>query len=174
MTKAKLQTTDILKSKEEPTISQSELDTLKAQAAKVEDLEKAVAKTADLETQVADLEKANARIADLEKSAKKLEDLEKAAQVKVLLDTTDVVKGFNLFAEDNIEDVAKFLVANAGAPAVNLILESLEKARTAIKEFGESEHGTDLEGKTADTSKADTEALGVNVMDIIKNRNKQA
>ena len=83
-----------------------------------------------------------------------------------------LLKVFNLFEDSEVEDVAKFFVANAGETA-NLILGSLEKARTTIKEFGEQEHGSDLEGETHDVSKSDTEALGASVLDIIKSRKKE-
>ncbi len=164
----KLKTTDVLKSDDKvDEISKTELDTLKATAAKVADLEKQLKTQAGLETKLADLEKAN-------KAAEaKLADIEKAKVAQLLTDTIDVVKGFNAFEDTEVEDVAKFFVDNAGKEA-NLILASLEKARTTIKEFGETEHGSDLEGKTEDVSKADTEALGASVMDIIKSRKKEA
>ncbi len=162
-----LKTADVLKSDSKvDEISKTELDTLKAKAEKLADLEKALKDQEALETKLADLEKANAD------AQAKLADIQKAKDAQLLADTTDVVKGFNLFDDDKVEDVAKFFMANAGEEA-NLILESLEKARTTIKEFGETEHGTDIEGKTQDVSKSDTDALGASVMDIIKSRKKE-
>ena len=159
-----LKTTDVQKS-EKPVdeISKAELDTLKAQAAKVADLEKAAEKAKDLEAQIEDLTKAN------EAATSKLADIQKAKEAQLLADTVDVVKGFNTFEDDQVKDVAKFFIANAGDTA-NLILANLEKARKTIKDFGEAEHGNDHEGITEDTSKSDTAALGASVMDIIKAR----
>lgn len=160
----KLTKTDVLKSETKvDEISKTELDTLKAEAAKVADLEKALADKSELETKLADLEKANAD------AVAQLADIKKAKDAQLLTDTVDVVKGFNSFEDADVEDVAKYFIANAGS-VTNLILANLEKARTTIKTFGETEHGTDLEGNTEDTSKADTEALGASVMDIIKSR----
>lgn len=166
MTDKNLRTVDTTKSKDggqENVISVAELDALKAAAAKAE----------ELESQMADVQKAKdeaeTALADVEKAKKeaesKLEDIEKAKAAKELEDTVDVVKGFNLFEEDQVEDVAKFFTQNKGE-TVNLILTTLEKARESIQEFGETEHGTDLEGKEVDTDKA----LGDAVSDILKNR----
>jgi vacuolar-type H+-ATPase subunit I/STV1 len=158
----------------EPTISKEALDLLKAQASKVEDLEKANKELIGMKAKIADLEKENSKIADLEKVAIKLQDLEKAAAKKILLDTSDVIKGFNLFEESDVEDVAKHFVKHAGK-ASELILASLEKARTAIKTFGEKEHGSDLEGTTTDLTKSqmDVAKLGASVLDIIKSRKNE-
>lgn len=151
-------TSDITKSSDgednmsDVTITQEELDILKAAKAEKEAMV--------------------IKIADLEKSALRLADIEKAQADKELADNVDVVKGFNLFDEDKIEDVAKFLVENK-CDASNLILESLEKARKAIKEFGEAEHGNDLEGEAIDVNKSVTE-IGNSVMEILKSRKKEA
>lgn len=176
-----LHTEDVKKSKTEgESISAFELKQLREQAAKVEDLEKALSTATD-KTLEADLEKATtktseleAKLVDLEKAAAELADLKKAAADKVVSDTVDVVKGFNLFDEDKVEDVAKFFVANAGTE-VNLILETLEKSRKAIKEFGEEEHGSDHEGVTTDLTKSEAEVatLGNSVLDIIKARKNE-
>jgi hypothetical protein len=168
----KLKTADVAKS--EKTIAQSDLETLQAEAGKVADLEKALATAQAQAARVADLEKTAEKVADLEKAAEKLADLEKAAEEKVLTDTIDVVKGFNLFAEEKVEDVAKHFVNNAGETS-DLIIATLEKARKAIKDFGEAEHGTDLEGETTDLTKSEraVAAMGTSVMDIIKNRNSE-
>lgn len=164
MTKQKIVTEDILKSAEgaTPTITQSELDALKSKAHEAETI-KAAKEAADVVK--ADLEK---EIEDLRKAKQELDTLKAEQHQKVLTDTVDVVKGFNLFEESQTEQVAKFFVANAGDEA-NLILETLEKARTAIKEFGESEHGTD---QASDLTKAeqDVAQLGTSVLDIIKAR----
>lgn len=174
MTKAKanIVTEDTFKSEEgkptAPSITKSELDSLKAKAQEAESLK------ADKE--VVDTEKAKLELEleELRKAKEELDTLKADQEAKVLTDTVDVVKGFNLFPEDNAEDVAKFFVANAG-DEVNLILETLEKARTAIKEFGESEHGSDHEGVTTDLSKSEQEvaALGASVLDIIKARKNE-
>lgn len=159
---------DVIKSKDgEDTgnvISQTELDTLKADAEakneaeqKVADLEKA---QKDMAAQLADLQKAKDEADTL------LADIEKAKTAAKLLEVTDVVKGFNLFEEDQVEDVAKFVVANEGDETTAVILATLEKARAAIQAFGETEHGSDLEGVQVTSD----EALADVVKDIIKNR----
>lgn len=165
-------TVDITKSAEE-TISKSELQAIQAQADKAIDLEKSLesvqASVKELDTLKELL--GGAKVEDLLKAAQELKDVKKAQEEKVLADTIDVVKGFNLFEEDKVEDVAKFFVKNAGESAT-LILASLEKARVAIKEFGEAEHGSDHEGVTTDVTKAETQVkeLGDAVLDIIKSR----
>lgn len=168
----RLKTVDTTKSADE-TITKSELEAIQAQALKATDLEKSL-ETA--QSTIAEFDTLKAKlggvdIEDLLKAAQELKDVKKAQEEKVLADTIDVVKGFNLFDEDKVEDVAKFFVKNAGEPA-NLILTSLEKARVAIKEFGEAEHGSDHEGITTDTTKADEQVkeLGAAVLDIIKSR----
>lgn len=168
----RLKTVDTTKSADE-TITKSELEAIQAQALKAADLEKTLESA---QTTIAEFDTLKAKlggmdIEDLLKAAQELKDVRKAQEEKVLADTIDVVKGFNLFDEDKVEDVAKFFVKNAGEPA-NLILTSLEKARVAIKEFGEAEHGSDHEGKTTDTTKSDEQVkeLGNAVLDIIKSR----
>jgi len=161
--KKTLKTEDVVKNAEEKVISQAELDTLKAQASQL----------ADVQAQLADLEKAKSELAttleDTEKAKKEaetaLEDIQKAKAAQELEDTVDVVKGFNLFEEGQVEDVAKYFMSNKGETA-NLILTTLEKAREAIQAFGEKEHGTDLEGETLDTTKSVSDA----VSSILKSR----
>lgn len=168
---------DVVKSADAPedTITKSELEAIKADAAKVCDLQKsleeAAAKTAELDVIKSAL--GGFKVEDLLKAAQELADVKKAQEEKLLSDTVDVVKGFNLFEDEKVEDVAKFFVKNAGEE-VTLILASLEKARTAIQEFGEAEHGSDHKGETVDVEKSEaaTKELGDAVMDIIKARKK--
>lgn len=164
-TQSNLTLADVIKAEGgDDVISKAELDLLKADAA---------AKT-DLTAQLADLEKAKdamaTQLADLQKAKDvadaALADVEKAKHAAKITDTTDVLKGLNLIDEDKIEDVAKFLVANEDNSTTALILTTLEKARAAIQEFGEVEHGTDLEGVQLESD----DALSSAVSDIIKSR----
>ena len=173
MTKSNLKTTDVMKSKENvDEISLQELDALKAKADKADKLEADMKEATGAVSELDALKSAlgGAEVADLLKAAQELKDLKKAKEEKELTDTIDVIKGFNLFAEDKVEDVAKFFVKNGDSEVSGLILTSLEKARNTIEEFGSEEHGHDLEGKTEDVSKANTDAMSNAVLDIIKSR----
>ena len=174
MTQSKLKTMDVRKSENGEEITKQELLNLQAEAAKVADLEKAAVEADTLKSELDTLKGAlgGMEVSDLLKAAQELADLKKAQEEKVLEDTKDVVKGFNLFEEEKVEDIAKFFVKNAGEEA-NLIIASLEKARDSIKEFGEAEHGTDLEGETQDVQKADVAALSASVADILKKRKSE-
>lgn len=169
-------TADVTKAADgaEDTITKSELDLLKASAAKATELETELEAIKSAATELDALKSAlgGLDVQDLLKASMELKDLKKAQEEKVLTDTVEVVKGFNLFEEEKVEDVAKFFVANAGEE-VNLILASLEKARTAIEEFGEVEHGSDLTNTTdVAKSEAQVKEMGNAVLDIIKARKK--
>lgn len=169
-------TADVTKSvdKAEDTITKSELDTLKAKAEKADKLETELEASKTISTELDAIKSAlgGMDVKDLLKAAQELKDLKKAQEEKVLTDTVEVVKGFNLFEEEKVEDVAKFFVAHAGEE-VNLILASLEKARTAIEEFGAEEHGSDLTNTTdVAKSEAQVKEMGAAVLDIIKARKK--
>lgn len=173
MTNQKLKTVDTRKSeKQVDEISVTELETLKAKATKAEELEGTVEDLQKSVSKLTDLEKAlgGRSVEDLLKAAEKLADIEKAQAQKVLEETTDVVKGFNLFEDEQVADVAKFFVENAGNPATNLILASLEKARNQIEEFGTAEIGHDHEGQTTDVAKSNVAKLGQSVSEILKSR----
>lgn len=170
---SKILKTDTLKAEKlVDEISKAELDALNEKARKVEDLEKAVADKDEVQKELDTLKSSlgDLEVADLIKAAAELKDIKKAQAQKVLEDTIDVVKGFNLFEDDQIEDVAKFFVKSAESDATKLILASLEKARTQIEEFGSQEFGHDHEGETTDVSKGKVEALGQSVSEIIKSR----
>lgn len=172
VSKRKLVEADVIKNAEENTITQSELDSIKAKAQQVGDLEKSVESVkTELDTLKGLL--GDNKIEDLLKAAKELEDVKKAQAEKLMEDTIEVVKGYNLFEEDKVEDVAKFFVEHAGE-TVSLIMGSLEKARESIKEFGEAEHGTDVDEASVDVkkSKSDLEGLAADVSRIIKSRKK--
>lgn len=169
--KNKSTVTDIVKSKgaeTEDIISKTELNLLKekadsAEAVKLEleELKKAKQESDNaLAKELEDLRKAKAD------SDKVLADIQKSKFEAKLADTADVIKGFNLVDEDKIEDLAKFLVANEEDSNSALILTTLEKARTAIQEFGEAEHGTDLEGIEV----TEEEDLSKHVTSILKSR----
>lgn len=163
-TKSSLKTKDLLKAEDGgDVITKAELDTLKADAAKASEAEQALAdvekQKEDMATQLADLQKQK------EEMAAQLADVEKAKYDQKLTTTVDVVKGFNLFEEENVEDVAKFLVDNDNAVTA-LLVKTLEKARVALDEFGTTEHGSDLEGAEIDQD----DALSNAVRDVIKSR----
>jgi len=117
-----------------------------------------------------ELEKQKTELAELKKSleaekAKSIE-LEKAAIKKEKAEMIELCKGYS-FAEDS-EKLAESLFLCKGIDGFDLILETLEKARTALKEVLEKEIGTDEE---ADLSKKSDNADHIDkTTELIKKR----
>lgn len=86
----------------------------------------------------ADLEKANSKIADLEKAK---QEIEKSKYV-------ELVKGYSFADSEKAEELAVVLMKAASVEGGDLLLETLEKARTAIAEFAETQHGEAGEGES--------------------------
>lgn len=123
------------------------------------------------------LAKEKEKLADLEKSLKeeqeKNAELEKAAKAKEKDEMVELCKGYS-FAED-AEKLADSLFLCKGIEGFDLILETLEKARIALKEALETEVGTDEEADlTKETGNSKDVDKTSELIKARKNENKEA